>query len=372
MSPQSHDAAAVQHDIMGYTAACTGPAHAERVDSARWDSLLDGFDDVTSDQSALYAAHRWGDEKVVCLVVRDANGEILGGATCLRFSLPLLGGLVYAKFGPVWRRRGEPAIIERYTAIVSAIRDYAAELGLALTLVTRPHPDFTPLEAEELHRLGFTSGLDIVDDRYMVDCALSSEDQMASLAQTWRANLRKSDKAGVEIVDLDDTSYSEFEALYGRMMTRKQVTLYDPVEIVPKLRAHFSEEMRPQALLARHNGEAVAGIVYAVFGDVAYYMYGASSEKALPVRGGYALQWAVLDRLRGRVRWYDLGGAPDGGLSLHQFKSGLVGKAGLRIGMPCEFNYAATFRATCALFLIQTIRRIRLFVRNGFPNFRRA
>jgi len=156
------------------------------------------------------------------------------------------------------------------------------------------------------------------------------------------------------------------------MMTRKQVTLYDPVEIVPKLRAHFSEEMRPQALLARHNGEAVAGIVYAVFGDVAYYMYGASSEKALPVRGGYALQWAVLDRLRGRVRWYDLGGAPDGGLSLHQFKSGLVGKAGLRIGMPCEFNYAATFRATCALFLIQTIRRIRLFVRNGFPNFRRA
>jgi hypothetical protein len=80
----------------------------------------------------------------------------------------------------------------------------------------------------------------------------------------------------------------------------------------------------------------------------------------------------VLDRLRARVRWYDLGGAPDGGLSLHQFKSGLVGKAGLRIGMPSEFNSAPTFRAACALLLIQAIRKARLFVRNRLPNFRRA
>src|SRR5690606_9611724 len=129
------------------------------------------------------------------------------------------------------------------------------------------------------------------------------------------------------------------------------------------------ENMHPRILIARHDGEAVAGVVYAFIGDVAYYMFGATGDKALPLRAGYALQWAVLDRLRGQVGWYDLGGAPEGGL--RQFKSGLTGKAGVAVHMPGEFDYAASPRARLAVKLVFGLRAAQRLVRSTIKAIRR-
>jgi lipid II:glycine glycyltransferase (peptidoglycan interpeptide bridge formation enzyme) len=206
-------------------------------------------------------------------------------------------------------------------------------------------------------------------DRFLVDAALTADEQAASLGQTWRSNLRKSEKAGLDVADLDFTDYSEFVAIYDRMAQRKQVTLYGPVDVVPELRATLPEEMRPLGVIARHEGEAVAGVIYARIGDMAYYMFGATNDKALPVRAGYALQWAVLDKLRGTTRWYDLGGAPEPGL--RQFKSGFVGKAGVVVTLPGEFDYAAGPRAKLALRLISAVRMARDLIRSTLKALRR-
>lgn len=347
--------------------ARTGQLSVQTIAGEQWDALLGDFEDITLDQYARYEIHRWGADKVMCLAVRDGDGEIVGGAACLKFTLPVLGGILFVRCGPVWRRSGAAENQHLYASIVKAIRDYSADSGMAIVVIPRTHPEFVQREVEALYKLGFVHTLNIDDDRYMVDCSLPAEEQLASLAQTWRANLRRAHKAGVEVVELDASNYSEFEALYERMMSRKRVKLYDPVEVAPKLQ-HLKDP--PRTLMARHNGEAVAGIVYAIAGDIAYYLYGATNDNALPVRAGYALQWAVLDRLRGHVRWYDLGGAPTTGRSLHQFKAGLVGKTGRIVEIPGEFTYAPNLRTKLAVFVIIGIRQTRRLARDLVQSIR--
>lgn len=181
-----------------------------------------------------------------------------------------------------------------------------------------------------------------------------------SLGQTWRANLKKSQKADLEIADLDFSEYPEFLAIYGRMAERKQADLLGPVSSVPELLNILPADMQPRCVVARHEGEAVAGVVYAQTGDMAYYLYGATNDKALPLRAGYALQWEVLDRLRGKDCWYDLGGAPEQGL--RQFKSGLVGKAG-SIHTLSEFHYTAGACAAVSLRIVSALRSAKRLLR---------
>jgi lipid II:glycine glycyltransferase (peptidoglycan interpeptide bridge formation enzyme) len=193
-------------------------------------------------------------------------------------------------------------------------------------------------------------------DHYMVDAVLTEESQLASLGQTWRANLRKADKAGVTISELAD--YAQFEELYAQMTQRKNVLLLRPVDVVPALKRGLPERLQPKGLIAHHDGEPVAGIIYGVLGDTAYYLYGATNAKSLPVRAGYKLQWAVLERIRRHARWYDLGQS-SGDEGMRQFKSGLIGKAGTLVEIPSEFDYASGWRAKLALRVVYGLREVR-------------
>jgi hypothetical protein len=332
----------------------------ETIEAGQWDRLLALFNDVSFDQNGTYATHRWGRDEVRCLVVREGRGDVIGGAVASLFRLPAIGGVAFIRFGPVWRLRAADESMERYERVVTAIRDHLAAEGWAVTIAPRPHISYSEKEAEALHRLNFTKARDLIAPRAIVNTAISEDEQLKSLAQTWRANLRKAEKEGLEIREIDIHDYAEFAALYEQMTERKQVTLYNPVEAVPLLRDNLPEDMRPRILMARHNGEAVAGIVYAVAGDTAYYMFGATSDKALPLRAGYPLQWAVLERLRGKVEWYDLGASTD---SLRQFKSGLAGKAGATIQGPGTFDYAGTPRAYFALRIVFGLRDARSLLR---------
>jgi lipid II:glycine glycyltransferase (peptidoglycan interpeptide bridge formation enzyme) len=87
------------------------------------------------------------------------------------------------------------------------------------------------------------------------------------------------------------------------------------------------------------------------------------------LRAGYALQWAVLDRLRNQVDWYDLGRSPEEGL--RQFKSGFVGKAGTIMHMPGEFDFSPNAKGRFVLWLIFTVREARRRFREFLAAIRR-
>ncbi len=75
-------------------------------------------------------------------------------------------------------------------------------------------------------------------------------------------------------------------------------------------------------------------------------MFGATNDKALPLRAGYFLHWNIIRWLRDHTmaKWYDLGGT-DGFHGLHQFKKGMVGSAGVIHPVPPVANYAGALVA---------------------------
>ena len=75
------------------------------------------------------------------------------------------------------------------------------------------------------------------------------------------------------------------------------------------------------------------------------------------INASYALQWAIVDRLRreGRCRWYDLGG--DGNSpGLVQFKTGFVGSTGKVATIPAWRDYSESTLSTIAAKAAQLLK----------------
>ena len=92
-------------------------------------------------------------------------------------------------------------------------------------------------------------------------------------------------------------------------------------------------------LTARHERELLAGIIVALKGQWAWYLYGASSDRKRNLMPSYVLQWrAILLAKERGCRWYDLFGIPpedDPQHPMHglfRFKTRFGGKVDNRLG----------------------------------------
>jgi hypothetical protein len=314
----------------------------EQVDAAGWDALIGQFDDAVYDQTNCYSRALWRDAGLSRILVR--RGEALvGGAVALLLSPPGLDrGLAYVKFGPVCVPRGQAFDPVDARIVLQAVKqEYAANRGRFLTVLPQPRPDTIGGIEAALHDLGFRQKRVMQDpNRYLVDVALDADAQRESLQQKWRYNLKKAAKHPFEIsAGRDAGDLDAFMRLYGAMLDRKQFNDTSGIATVPSLLRDLPPAARPAVVLARIDGAPVAGAIVGAVGDTASYLFGASDDRALPMKAGYALQWWIVNWLRDEgLRWYDLGGeAQEPGLK--QFKKGLVGKRGVIVEMPGEFDY---------------------------------
>ena len=325
----------------GGPAAPSPAASTDEVPHEVWERGLGGFLDASYDQSATYAAGKWGAQRVsACRVT--AGGTVLGGAIVVMLSPPGIGrGVAYIKFGPVWRDRGAAADPARYRAVVAAlVEEYAVRRGHMLTIRPRPHPEVAPVEYAALAAMGFRLRPQEADrNRYLVDLSLDEAAQAASLSQKWRYNLRQAWKKGVTVAEFaGPAGAAEVGRLHRQTVARKGFRDEDNFGVLPAMAERLPPGLAPRSFLASAQGRPVAGAVVGVLGDTAYYLYGASGDEALPLRAGYALQWGIVAALRGSgARWYDLGGDV-GETGLRQFKAGLAGSAGAVHAMPGEFH----------------------------------
>lgn len=311
-------------------------------DGAAFDTIVAGFADCSYDQTWAYSDSQWPDRAERCLVLRD--GVPIGGAVVVVLTLPLLGrGLAYVKFGPFWRQAGRPADLADYEVVVRAMADhYCVIRGHHLTILPRPNPEFMAGETAVLDRLGFRVADRIADrNRYLVNVAIGPDEMRASLSQSWRSNLRKALKADVTTERAASrTAIADFAAMHRQMVDRKALGGIDSLELLPRLLDELPAAIAPSFHIARHAGRPVAGAVVGNLGDTAYYLFGSSTDEALPLRAGYALQWSVAEELAGRpdILWYDLGGEVMSG-GLRQFKGGFVGRSGAIVEMGGEYDY---------------------------------
>jgi len=332
-----------------------------------WDAIAATFADINPEQTAAYARNHWKGRDSHLLLKR--NGEPVAGARIALIGLPLVGrGLAFLRFGPFWRKQGEDADPETYRAVIAAlIEEYCIIRGYCLTVLPRPHPHYHTQESGWLRDLGFAQRRKFEDpERYLVNTVLDDEAQLKSLSQKWRYNLRQALAAPLDVRLTDDPpEIRSFQALYVSMMERKNFSSTTPVHLTGELITRLPEGMKPRLAVACYEGRLVAGATVGLFGDTAYYMFGATSADALPLKAGYALHWWISQWLRGQgVQWYDLGGAAHEP-GLRQFKKGFVGKGGQIVAMEGEFDRWASPFGRLSADAIFGLRHLKHRIRHG-------
>lgn len=347
-----------------------GRPYSVEVDSITgeaWDAIASGFADINPEQTACYASHHWKGRDSHLLLRR--NGEPVAGARVAVVGLPLIGrGLAFLRFGPFWRRQDAEADPEVYRAVMAAlVKEYCVSRGHCLTVLPRPHPHYHTLECAWLRELGFGQRRKFEDpDRYIVNTALEPETQRQSLAQKWRYNLRQALGNSIDVrVTEDPDEIQAFQALYVSMMERKHFSSTTPVHLTGELIARLPERLKPKLVVAHYGKKLVAGATIGLFGDTAYYMFGATSANALPIKAGYALHWWIYNWLHEHgYQWYDLGGAVHEP-GLRQFKKGFVGKDGCIFAMEGEFDRWASPLGRLSADAVFGLRHLKRRIQHG-------
>jgi lipid II:glycine glycyltransferase (peptidoglycan interpeptide bridge formation enzyme) len=316
----------------------------QRVSDAQWEATVAHFDGVSQEQLITFARARWPNVGLEPVLI-SSGGTVIGACLVMIQRLPLgVAQIAIAKWGPFLASEQGDAI-GRYGVMVEAlVKEYARKRRMMLSLLPLPALGDTNAEFDHLLARGFHRGAQMAwNDRYIVRLDLSAEEQRKSFGQTWRRQLGKAEKAGLSFERAGPERLGEFDALYNRMVDRKGFEDRSAYrQTIPALMAMSDEMLRPELFLVSEGGEVIAGAIIFKAGDRAVYLYGATLDRALPLRAGYFLHWHIIGWLRenSRARWYDLGGT-DGFQGLHQFKKGMVGEAGRIVPVPPVANYAA-------------------------------
>ncbi len=303
-----------------------------------------------------------------------SDGELVGAALVLYRRLPRSKrALAYLPEGPVidWEspdlgswldpmaahlkrqgafgiRIGPPVVTRRWSA--AQVKEGIADDAVT-SLTTLPPTDRSEAGAAVLSQLrelgwrcqnvagGFAAG----QPQYNFQIPLRTEDGprteadvLAGMNQQWRRNIKKADKAGVEVrIGTDADDLAAFHALYAHTAERDHFTprpLSYFRTMVDALSAEDPDRIR--VYLAHHEGDLVAATVYIRVGEHAWYSYGASSTEKREVRGSNAVQWRMIrDALADGAAVYDLRGitdtlsSDDSHVGLIQFKVGTGGEA---------------------------------------------
>ena len=172
---------------------------------------------------------------------------------------------------------------------------------------------------------------------------LGEDDVLRGMNQLWRRNIKKADKAGVQVTTTDAAAPPEelraaverFHTLYVETAHRDGFTPRPLGYFVRMVEAMGAEDPdRIRLFFAEHEGGLVAATTMVRVGAHTWYSYGASSTAKREVRGSNAVQWAMIRRaLAMGADVYDLRGitptldADDSHVGLVQFKVGTGGEA---------------------------------------------
>jgi lipid II:glycine glycyltransferase (peptidoglycan interpeptide bridge formation enzyme) len=245
-------------------------------------------------------------------------------------------------------RMGPPVVTRRWTA--AQVKEGLADPAVQ-RLTDLPPTERDPVGARVLSQLtslgwrpqGTDDGFAAGQPQYVFQVPLagrSEADVLAGMNQLWRRNIKKADKAGVEVTTStgrgdDEGDLKLFHDLYVHTAARDHFTPRGlPYFRVMADALGTEDPGRFRLFLARHEGDLVAATIMVRVGAHAWYSYGASSTEKRDVRGSNAVQWAMLrSAIAAGADVYDLRGitptldAEDSHVGLIQFKVGTGGEA---------------------------------------------
>lgn len=164
----------------------------------------------------------------------------------------------------------------------------------------------------------------------IVDLRPEPDAILASLKPKTRYNVRVAEKKGVEVEESDDVAAFADLAELTSVRHRIQLAREPYYRAVHDL---LAADGSSRIYLARHNGQALAGIMVLRFAGRATYLFGASAPHGRNLMPAYLLHWHAIQETRRLGDFeYDLWGMPPDDQpghplsGLYQFKSGWRGR----------------------------------------------
>ena len=255
----------------------------------------------------------WGEFKArggwrpIRLALKD-GARIRGAAQVLLRTLPYgLGRLAYVPKGPVL----DYSRPEEVRQMLDALRDLAARYRV-ISLKIEPEVLQSETLDAELRDLGLEPAPPVqMRSTIWVDLTPSEEEIMARQKQKTRYNTRLAARKGVTVTSGGAADIDAWYDMYETTAERDTFGIHDREYYRQAL-----ETLQPRGmanlLLARHEGDLLAGIIVFCFGNKAQYMYGASSNEKRNLMAPYLVQWEGMRWAKSRgARVYDLWGIPD-------------------------------------------------------------
>ncbi len=359
-------------------ANAAGFHHAvDTLSPSEWNTLVSRFSDAAIHQTSVFGALRWGADKLSHIVLYERD-EPVAAAQVIVVTVPLLGtGIAHCKFGPLWRRRGAPARLTVYRAMLSAMREeYAGRRGLVL----RIKPWETEADDGPLARARIEAGFEMQAQlpryhTFVLDLSRSLEELRAGFHHKWRYNLKKAEKQALTVTRGHTAADADtYMQLYAEMRDLKTYVDTSEVDLLPALMRELPEGLRPEVFVAHADGRPAAAIVISLIGDTAYYLFGATGEAGRNNGASYVLFWEALQWLKERdCRWFDLVGSQPqgtgGGVGYRRFKSGMTGKNGDEYHM-ADWDAIASWRSRIVVHGGTRLRELSRAVRHELNGIR--
>jgi lipid II:glycine glycyltransferase (peptidoglycan interpeptide bridge formation enzyme) len=314
----------------------------------------------------------WGSESLGWI---DGHGRIVGSAMVLFRQVPKLKKyLAYMPEGPVidwftpdvdeWLqpmlahlkskgafavKMGPPVIVRRWESatIKKAIADGTAKtLSDVEAFFYDPRADEL---AKKLRNSGWLqdnsggAGFGDVQPRYVFQVPLAGrtlDEVLKGFNQLWRRNIKKAEKAGVQVVLGGYEQLPIFHEIY-KVTAERDKFIPRPLSYFQRMWTALNAEdpNRMKLYLAVHENEALSATTVLTVGEHVWYSYGASANHKRQVQPNNAIQWQMLqDAHAAGAGVYDLrgiGGSLDSDdhlFGLIQFKLGTGGQAAEYIG----------------------------------------
>lgn len=179
-------------------------------------------------------------------------------------------------------------------------------------------------------------------DTLLIDPRRSEPELLAGMRGKTRYNIRLAGRRGVTVEERPAADLPAWYELYRDTMERKGLTVHDYRYFEALFAAARTGEDGTgdlRLLVALRGEEMLAGMVLALYGDYALYLYGASSTQRRSLMPAYRLQWrAIQTAAEAGCRAYDMFGIPSDDSPSHpmhgllRFKTGFGGRKLTRRG----------------------------------------
>lgn len=270
------------------------------------------------------------------LLVENDNQEPLAAISILARRIPVLGKQIfYAPRGPV----GDWHDHELMDFLFAEIRKLAQDKG-AIFLKIDPDVSIEDTDlAEYLRTRGFVAagkaeGFAGIQPKFVFRLDLTPDEDtlLANLHSKTRYNLRLAERKGVVIKE--NCSKEDLPVFYELLKetTERDKFLVRSYQYFADMWDCLAPSGYLQLFLAYYQGQPIAGTLAYLFGDKAWYIYGASSNAHRNVMPNYLLQWTMIKWAKANnCKLYDFRGV-SGDLSednplygLYRFKKGFNG-----------------------------------------------